>query len=81
MEEKYMVNDILEEIKTKILAYHNAICEAQNIKLRQTLQQIRDNEETFQYEIFKIAEIKGYYKSGEKSTQIHIKKIKNELED
>ena len=38
MEEKYMVNDILENSKTEINHYTNAIISTENMELRQTLQ-------------------------------------------
>ena len=81
MEEKYMVNDILEEIKLKLIKYQNAITQTENLKLRQTFQKVRDNEESFQYEVLRIAQVKGYYKSAEKVTQNYIDKIKNDLQD
>ena len=60
MEEKYMVNDILESVKASLTTYQGAISEAENMNLRQTMQQIRNQDESFQYELFKVAEIKGY---------------------
>lgn len=61
MEEKYMVNDILEHSKAEIKNYTHSIIEAENMELRQTLQIIRNNNESFQYELFKLAGSKGYY--------------------
>lgn len=81
MEEKYMVNDILEGIKAELTAYQNVITQTQNLQLRQTLQKIRENDESFQYEIFKIAQVKGYYKPAEVVTQKQIEQLKNELEN
>ena len=60
MEEKTMINDIIKDLKFSINDYQNAICECENIGLRQTLQQIRNNEESLQYDLVKIANIKGY---------------------
>ena len=48
--------------------------------LRQTLQQMRNNDESFQYELFKVAESKGYYKSAQAATIMDIQAVKNELE-
>ena len=50
MEEKTMINDIIKDLKFSINDYQNAICECENIGLRQTLQQIRNNEESLQYD-------------------------------
>ena len=80
MEEKYMVNDIINNVKQELLIYQDAISETENIKLRQELQKIRDNNEAFQFEIYKVAQVKGYYKEEEKAKEIQISKIKNELE-
>jgi len=61
MEEKYMVSDILENSKAEITNYTNAIMESQNMELRQTLQTLRNTNESFQYELYKLANSKGYY--------------------
>ena len=62
MNEKTMVNDILENVKSDLSAYQKAIAECSNSQLRQTFQQIRNSDECFQYELYKVAETKGYYK-------------------
>ena len=64
-----MVNDILENVKTEITSYSQAISETENIQLRNAMQQIRNQQESFQYELFKIAEAKGYYSPAEKVEQ------------
>ena len=79
MEEKYMVNDTLSGIKSELTAYQTAISESANIELRQTYQQIRNSCESFQYEVFKIANAKGYYKPAQAATQEEITTVKNEL--
>lgn len=80
MEEKTMVNDILGAVKADLTAYQTAISECENMNLRQTLIQIRDNDESFQYELFKIAQTKGYYKPAAKATVTEIQNVKNELQ-
>ena len=79
MEEKYMVNDVLESIKAELTTYQGVISEAENVGLRQTVQQIRNNDEAFQYELFKVAQVKGYYTPAEKAPQEEINKVKNQL--
>lgn len=79
MDEKTMVNDILEGVKTELTTYGQVITEAENMQLRNTIQQIRNSEESFQYELFKVAQAKGYYKPAEKADQGQITKVKNEL--
>ena len=49
------------------------------MNLRQTFQQIRNNDESFQYELFKIAQSKGYYIPAQKATVTEIGNVKTEL--
>ena len=48
--------------------------------LRQTLQQIRNNDESFQYELFKIAQLKGYYVPAQKATTTEVNTVKSEVQ-
>ncbi len=80
MNEKIMVNDILSGVKSSLTTYQNAIAECENMELRQTLQQIRNNDESFQYELFKVAQAKGYYKPASKATVTEIDEVKNNLQ-
>ena len=80
MEEKYMVNDILEGTKNDIKNYSGVITEASNMNLRQTVQNIRNTTESFQYELFKLAESKGYYTPAEQAKPDEICKIKDNVE-
>ena len=81
MDEKTMVNDILEGVKSELTTYQGVISEAENMQLRQTIQQIRNNDESFQYELFKIAQTKGYYKPAAKATVTEVNDVKTELEN
>ncbi len=80
MDEKTMVNDILNGTKAELTTYQGVISETENTQLRQTIQQIRNNCENFQYEIFKIAETKGYYIPAAKATVTEINTVKTELQ-
>ena len=80
MDEKTMVNDILENVKASLTSYQTAISEAENTSLRQTFQQIRNNDESFQYELFKVAQSKGYYKPAAKATVTEISSVKTDLQ-
>ena len=79
MDEKTMVNDILNDVKMLLNNYQKVITETENIQLRQAIQQIRNNNESFQYEIFKVAQAKYYYNPANNATQQEIKDVKNEL--
>ena len=80
MDEKTMVNDILEAVKAELTTYQGVISETENMGLRQTVQQIRNNDESFQYELFKIAQTKGYYKPAAKATTTEINTVQTELQ-
>ena len=80
MDEKTMVNDILNGVKSELTTYQGVISEAENMQLRQTIQQIRNNDESFQYELFKIAQAKGYYKPAQKASQTEVETVKTELQ-
>ena len=75
MDEKTMVNDILEGVKSGLKTYQGVISEAENMQLRQTIQQIRNNDESFQYELFKVAQTKGYYKPAQSATPTEINEL------
>lgn len=81
MDEKAMVNDILAGVKSDLTAYQTAITEAENMQLRQTFQQIRNSDENFQYELFKIAQSKGYYVPAQKATTTEVNNVKTQLEE
>ena len=76
MDEKTMVNDILESVKAELTTYQGVISEAENMQLRQTIQQTRNNDESFQYELFKVAQAKGYYTPAGQAPQTEIDKVK-----
>lgn len=75
-----MVNDILSGIKASLGSYQTAISETENMSLRQTFQQIRNSDESFQYELFKTAEAKGYYKPAQPASVTEIQTVKTELQ-
>lgn len=79
MDEKTMVNDVLSNIKMMLSRYQNVIAETENIQIRQVIQQIRNNDESFQYELFKVAQTKGYYQPAQKATVTEIQTVKEEL--
>ncbi len=80
MDEKVMVNDILAGVKSDLTAYQTAITEAENMNLRQTFQQVRNSDESFQYELFKVAQAKGYYKPAQKATATEVETVKTDLQ-
>lgn len=77
MDEKYMVNDVLSQINGSLTTYADIIAQSANQSLRQTFQELRNNDENFQYELFKIAEQKGYYQPAQPATPTEITTVKN----
>lgn len=79
MQEKDMVLDILSGTKSSIGTYAKVITECSNPQLRQTFQQMRDGDEKFQYDLYKIAEQKGYYMAAPPSNPMDSQQIKTFL--
>ena len=79
MEEKNMVNDVQESCISLLKEYQNYILECNNMELRQLLQNLRNTYESFQYEILKLAESKGYSIPEEQATLEEVIKVRNEF--
>jgi spore coat protein CotF len=79
MNEKEMVNDVLSGVNASVGEYAKAIVQCSNGQLRQTLQQMRDGDERFQYDLYKIAEQKGYYKPAQSATSSEMQQLKSQL--
>ena len=79
MQEKEMVNDILASTKSSLATYANVIGETSNQQLRQTIQQIRNADEQFQYQLYQMAEQKGFYKAAAQADQSDIQTVKSQL--
>lgn len=79
MQDKEMVNDILSQINSSLTGYANVISQASNQQFRQAIQQIRDNCETFQYDLYKVAEQKGFYKPAQQAEQNDIMQVKSQF--
>lgn len=76
MHEKDIVLDILSGCKASLSNYAKVIMETDNPTLRQTFQQMRDGDEKFQYDLYKIAEQKGYYATSPSATQQDMQSVK-----
>lgn len=77
MNEKDMVNDILSQTNNSLTTYANIIAQAENPQLRQAIQTIRDSSEQFQYQLFKCAQSKQYYKPAQQANQQEIQQVKS----
>jgi spore coat protein CotF len=80
MQDKEMVNDILAMTNSSLIGYANAIAQTSNQQLRQTLQQIRNSDEQFQYQLYQLAEQKNFYKPAPPASQQDIQQIKSSLQ-
>lgn len=79
MQDRDMVNDILAGTKSSINVYTHAIMETSNQQLRNTLIQLRDEAEKMQYQIYQMAEQKGWYMPAPQANQTDVNKIKSSL--
>lgn len=75
MQEKDMVNDILSMVNSSLTGYAGVIAQCTDQNLRQTIQQIRNSDEQFQYDLYKVAEQKGYYKAAQQATPEEIRQV------
>ena len=79
MQEKDIVLDVLGGVKASLSCYATFISETANPTLRQTFQQMRDGDEKFQYDLYKIAEQKGYYATSPPANQNDMTTVKTAL--
>lgn len=80
MDEKIMLEDIISDLKFNINLYQIAILECENIQLRQILQQMRNMNESLQYELNKIIKIKGYAIYSGMATAQQVDEIKQQIQ-
>ena len=78
LQEKTMVNDALSMTKSSLTFYATAISECANPTLRATLQQIRNNCEATHYELFKIAQSKGFYQPAAMADTNDVQQVKSQ---
>jgi len=79
MQDKDMVNDVLSMVNASLTGYAMAIAESNNPQLRQTLTQIRNADEQFQFQLCQKAIQKGYYKPAKQADQSDIQQYKSQL--
>ncbi len=79
LQEKEMVNDTLAMINASLTRYAGVITEASNAQFRQTIQQIRNADEQFQFQLYQVAEQKGFYKPAQQAPQSDIQTVKSQV--
>jgi len=79
MREKDMVNDVLSMVNSSLTGYANVISQTSNQQLRQAIQEIRDHDEKFQFDLYKLAEQKGFYQPAQQADPKDIQQIRSQL--
>ncbi|MCD7814777.1 MAG: spore coat protein [Lachnospiraceae bacterium] len=79
MDEKTMVSDTLESINSELGRYGEMIPQTENVQLKQTLKQFRNQCEQSQEEIYRIARSKQYYIPAAKATAEEISHVRSIL--
>ncbi|WP_081848811.1 spore coat protein [Clostridium sp. KNHs205] len=77
MQEQAMVTDALSSINAGLKSLGDMISQAEDQELRQTLQQMRNDAETCQHELYTIAKNKNYYPPSQKATEDEITNLRN----
>jgi spore coat protein CotF len=80
LQDKTMVNDALSSTKSSLTAYTNAIAECANPTLRAALQQIRNADEASQFELYKMASSKGWYKPAAMASDTEVQQVKSQVQ-
>lgn len=79
MQEKEMINDYLSGLNASLAGYGSIIAQTENEQLRQTIQQMRDQDEVRQYNLFKKAKEKGYYIPAQAATDSEVSIVKQQV--
>ena len=77
MQEKAMVTDALNSIKSGLKTYTDMISQTENPQLRSILIQMRNEAEQSQYELYQLAKNKNYYQPAAQAPQHEIQNIKS----
>ena len=79
MQEKEMISDYLAGLNASLAAYGGIISQCENQQLRETIQQMRNQDEYRQYNLFTKAKEKGYYISAQPATPEEIAVVKQQM--
>lgn len=77
MQEKAMVSDALNTLNSGLKTYTDMISQSENQELRSALQQMRNETEKSQYELYQIAKNKNYYQPAGQASQNEINSLKS----
>jgi len=79
LQDKDMVNDYLAGLNASLTGYAGFISESNNTELRQTLIQLRNQDEARQRTLYNYALNKGYYKPAAPAQPEIVQQLKSEL--
>lgn len=79
LQDKDMVNDYLAGLNASLTGYAGYINESNNDELRQTLIQLRNQDESRQRTVYSYALQKGYYQPAAPASQEVVQQLKSQL--
>lgn len=79
LQDKDMVNDYLAGLNASLTGYASYINESNNAELRQTLIQLRNQDESRQRTVYSYALQKGYYQPAAPASQEVVQQLKSQL--
>ena len=79
MQEKAMVSDALNTLNSGLKTYTDMISQTENQQLRSALQQMRNEAEQSQYELYTLAKNKNYYQPPQQASQNEINTLKSKF--
>ncbi len=79
MQEKEMISDYLAGINASLAGYGSIIAQCENQQLRQTIIEMRNQDEIRQYALFVKAKEMGYYIPAQPATQEEIATVKQQM--
>lgn len=80
LQDKMMVNDVLVGVKSSLTAFASVLSECDNPALRSAIVEIRNNCENSQYELYKLAQTKGFYKPAPMAEDTEVQQVSAQLQ-
>ena len=79
LQDKEMVNDYLAGLNASLTGYTHIIAQTNNSKLRQTLIQMRNLDESRQRTLYSFALQKGHYKPAAQASEEVVQQLRTQL--
>ncbi|MBM7834049.1 hypothetical protein JOC62_001071 [Clostridium sardiniense] len=74
-----MISDYLAGLNASLAGYGGIIAQTENKELRETIQMMRNQDETRQYALFQKAREKGYYIPAEQAKPEEVATVKQQM--